>query len=87
MNKIETKHTIELTEKEINFIRKALETDVDNAAKEIDRITDAIQNGNNTNEEKREMSMKLTNKRQERVDKMVLMKEIGSLVGVHYCGI
>lgn len=87
MNKIETKHTIELTEKEINFIREALETDVDNAAEEIDRITDAIQNGNNSNEEKREMSMKLAGKRQERVDKMVLLKDIGGLVGVHYCGV
>lgn len=87
MNKIETKHTIELTEKEINFIRKALETAVDNAAEEIDRITDEIQNGKKSTKEKREMGMKLTDKRQERVDEMVLMKEIGSLVGVHYCGI
>lgn len=87
MNKIETKHTIELTEKEINFIREALETVVDNAAEEIDRITDEIQNGKKSTEEKREMGMKLTDKRQERVDKMVLLKEIGSLVGVYYCGV
>lgn len=87
MNKIETKHTIELTENEINFIREALEMDVDNAAEEIDRITDAIQNGEYSTKEKREMSMKLTDKRQEHADKLVLLKDIGGLVGVHYCGV
>ena len=87
MNKIETKHTVELTEKEINFIREALEMAVDNAAEEIDKITDAIQNGEYSTKEKREMSMKLTDKRQEHTDKLVLMKEIGGLVGVHYCGV